>query len=155
MSGLGCLNGWTLLVAELTRTLAANGLLPAPLAAVNRYGAPFIALLLTAALATVVTLMNYSKSLVDGFTFLSIVVTAANLPLYFCCGLALVVLWRRGSGTLSRTALWLGVIGAVYSVFTIVGVGKEAFGWALVLAAAGLPFYGLRLLRNRAAAAAR
>jgi len=65
------------------------------------------------------------------------------------------VLWRRRSGTLTRTALWLGVIGAVYSVFTIVGVGKEAFGWALVLAAAGLPFYGLRLLRNRAAAAAR
>ena len=52
---------------------------PAPLASVNRYGAPFIALLLTAALATVVTLMNYSKSLVDGFTFLSIVVTAANV----------------------------------------------------------------------------
>ena len=154
VSGLGCLNGWTLLVAELTRTLAANGLLPAPLASVNRYGAPFIALLLTAALATVVTLMNYSKSLVDGFTFLSIVVTAANLPLYFCCGLALVVLWRRGSGTLNRTALWLGVIGAVYSVFTIVGVGKEAFGWALALAAAGLPFYGLRLLRSRAAATA-
>ena len=66
---------------------------------VNRYGAPVIALLLTGALATVVMLMNYSKSLVDGFTFLSIVVTAANLPLYFCCGLALVVLWRRGSGT--------------------------------------------------------
>ena len=64
------------------------------------------------------------------------------------------MLWRRAAGSLGRTALWLGAIGAAYSVFTIVGVGKEAFGWALVLAAAGLPFYGLRLLRNRAAPAA-
>jgi APA family basic amino acid/polyamine antiporter len=153
MSGLGCLNGWTLLVAELTRTLATNGLLPAPLARVNRQGAPVVALVLTAVLATVVTLMNYSKSLVDGFTFLSTLVTAANLPLYICCGLALVVLWRRGGGGVARTALWLGIIGTTYSVFATIGVGfaygTEAVGWALVLAVAGLPFYWLRYLRKR------
>jgi APA family basic amino acid/polyamine antiporter len=156
MSGLGALNGWTLLVAELTRTLANNGLLPAPLAKVNAQGAPVVALVLTAAFATVVTLMNYSKSLVDGFTFLSTLVTAANLPLYICCGLALVVLWRRGTGNLGRAALWLGIVGAAYSVFATVGVGvaygTEVVGWALVLAAAGLPFYGLRFLRRSRAA---
>jgi basic amino acid/polyamine antiporter, APA family len=157
MSGLGALNGWTLLVAELTRTLAKNGLLPAPLANVNARGAPVVALVLTAAFATIVTLMNYSKSLVDGFTFLSTLVTAANLPLYICCGLALVVLWRRGTGHLGRAALWLGIVGAAYSVFATVGVGfaygTEVVGWALVLAAAGLPFYALRFLRLRSRAA--
>ena len=30
VSGLGALNGWTLLVGELTRTMAANGVMPAP-----------------------------------------------------------------------------------------------------------------------------
>jgi APA family basic amino acid/polyamine antiporter len=137
VSGLGALNGWTLLVAELTRTLAANKLLPAPLASNNRYGAPALALVVTAAFATIVTLMNYSKSLVDGFTFLSIIVTAANLPLYLCCALALVVLWRRDASTLPRSALGLGVAGAVYSVFAFIGIGREPFLWAIVLAAAG------------------
>jgi APA family basic amino acid/polyamine antiporter len=153
MSGLGALNGWTLLVAELTRTLASNNLLPAPLAKVNRHGAPVIALVVTAVLATVVTLMNYSKSLVDGFTFLSTLVTAANLPLYICCGLALVVLWQRSRGNLGSSALWLGIIGAAYSVFATAGVGfaygTEVVGWAVVLAIAGLPFYWLRYLRKR------
>jgi APA family basic amino acid/polyamine antiporter len=152
-SGLGALNGWTLLVAELTRTLASNNLLPAPLAKVNRHAAPVIALAVTAVLATVVTLMNYSKSLVDGFTFLSTLVTAANLPLYICCGLALVVLWQRSRGNLGSRALWLGIIGTAYSVFATAGVGfaygTEVVGWAVVLAIAGLPFYWLRHLRKR------
>ena len=96
ISGLGCLNGWTLLVGEITRTLGARGLLPAALGRNNRRGAPAAALILTGLLATGVTLMNYSRSLVEGFTFLSVVVTAANLPLYLFCAGALLVLWRRG-----------------------------------------------------------
>ena len=46
--------------------------------------------------------MNYSKSLVEGFTFLTLVVTAANLPLYLFCAIALVVLARRGRAQAAR-----------------------------------------------------
>ena len=60
ISGLGCLNGWTLLSSELTRTLAANRLLPPVLGDSNRFGAPWASLLLAGALATFVGLMNYS-----------------------------------------------------------------------------------------------
>ncbi len=148
ISGLGALNGWTLLVGELTRTLGAHGLLPAIVSRDNSRGAPGAALVLTAALATAVALMNYSKSLVDGFTFLSIVVTAANLPLYLCCAGALLVLWRRAPGLLPRGAWILGLAGAAYSVFAFVGVGTEAFLWALVLALAGIPLYAWRCLRR-------
>lgn len=37
----------------------------------------------------------------------------------------------------------VAALGAVYTVFGFVGVGSEAFLWALVLAAAGIPVYGL------------
>ena len=40
--------------------------------------------------------MNYTESMAKGFAFLSVVVTAANLPLYLFCALAILVLWRRG-----------------------------------------------------------
>jgi APA family basic amino acid/polyamine antiporter len=52
ISGLGCLNGWTLLSGELTRTLASHRLLPAILGENNRFGAPWASLLLTGVLAT-------------------------------------------------------------------------------------------------------
>jgi APA family basic amino acid/polyamine antiporter len=45
--------------------------------------------------------------------------------------------------------LWLGLGGAGYSIFVFVGIGGEAFLWALVLAAAGLPFYLWKRLRRR------
>jgi len=141
VSGLGCLNGWTLFVGELTRSFGAHGVLPAFLGRNNRRGAPAAGLTFTGLLATVVALMNYSESLVKGFTFLSVVTTAASVPLYFCCALALVALWRRDRGRLPAWAWLSGLAGAAYSVFALAGVGIEAFLWALALVSAGLPLY--------------
>jgi len=141
ISGLGCLNGWTLVIAELTRTLALRRLLPSVFARSNRYDAPAPALLLIGVLSTGVALMNYSKTLVEGFTFLSIICTAANLPVYLCCALALVWLWRRDAGSVPRHAWLFGVGGTAFSVFAFIGVGTEPFLWALALCFTGLPVY--------------
>jgi APA family basic amino acid/polyamine antiporter len=148
VSGLGCLNGWTLLVGELTASMAAHGVLPAPLRARNRRGAPALALIVTGILASAMVAMNYSRSLVQGFTFLTLVVTAANLPLYLLSALALALLWRRGAPAPRGDLLVLGLLGTAYSAFAFVGVGREPFLWSLALAAAGAPLYWL--MRRRA-----
>ena len=44
ISGLGCLNGWTMLVGDMTRSFAARGFLPGAIARCNRFGAPAVAL---------------------------------------------------------------------------------------------------------------
>jgi APA family basic amino acid/polyamine antiporter len=150
VSGLGALNGWTMLTGELTRTMAQHGVLPGRLAVLNRRGAPATSLVLIGALASAMVLMNYSKSLVQGFTFLTLVVTAANLPLYLFCALALATLWRRPGRAPSRDMLVLGVLGTAYSVFAFIGLGSEPFVWSLALGAAGIPLYAL--MRSRKAA---
>ncbi|WP_445147073.1 amino acid permease [Dyella sp. Tek66A03] len=153
VSGLGALNGWTLLVGELTRTMAINGVLPAMFARNNRQGAPAIALIVTGVLASIMIWMSYSSSLVAAFTFLTRVVTAANLPLYLCCSLALVVLWRRGAAPeIGRRALLVAITGALYVVFAFIGSGEEPFLLALALMAAGLPLYAYMRLRRHAVA---
>lgn len=154
ISGLGCLNGWTLVVGELTRTLASRRLLPPVFANSNRHGAPASALLLVGVLATGVALMNYSKTLVDGFTFLSIIVTAANLPIYLCCSIGLLWLWRRDPASVPRHAWFFGAGGLAFSVFAFIGVGTEPFLWALALAAAGVPVYFWMRWRHPAPATA-
>jgi APA family basic amino acid/polyamine antiporter len=95
-------------------------------------------------------LMNYSKSLVEGFTFLTLVVTAANLPLYLLCAFALAVLWRRGARPANRDLLVLGLLGTAYSIFAFVGLGREPTLWSLALAGAGLPLYLLMRARRKA-----
>jgi APA family basic amino acid/polyamine antiporter len=116
-------------------------------------GAPALALVLTALLASAMVLMNYSKSLVQGFAFLSLIVSAANLPLYLLSSIALAALALRRERPIPRDLVVLGLFGAGYSVFAFVGMGREPFLWALALAAAGLPiFFGLRLTRAKAPA---
>ena len=155
VSGLGALNGWTLLAGELTRTMAERGVLPAALARNNRHGAPTVALLVTGALAAAMIAMSYSKSLVSAFTFITRVVTAANLPLYLCCSLALLVLWRRRStGCATRHALLVAGASLLFVVLAFVGIGREPFLYALGLIAVGLPLYALMRLRRRADSAA-
>jgi APA family basic amino acid/polyamine antiporter len=155
ISGLGALNGWTLLVGELTRTMASRRVLPALLARNNRHGAPLTALLVTGALASVMIWMSHSQSLVAAFTFLTLVVTAANLPAYLGCALALVVLWRRRMPSCAGRAVLLAAsAGVVFVVFIFVGTGREPFLYALGLCAAGLPLYALMRLRRKALPAA-
>ncbi|AND69012.1 amino acid permease [Dyella thiooxydans] len=147
VSGLGALNGWTLLVGELTRTMANNGVLPSVFSRDNRRGAPAVALVVTGVLGSVMVWMSYSKSLVAAFTFITRVVTAANLPLYLCCSLALIVLWRRGA--VRSAALVPAVLGVLFVVFAFIGIGHEPLVLGLGLIAVGLPLYAVMRLRRK------
>jgi APA family basic amino acid/polyamine antiporter len=152
ISGLGCLNGWALLAGELTRTLASHRLLPPILGESNRFGVPWASLLLAGGLATFLGLMNFSATLVGAFTKLSLIVSAANLPLYVCCAFALFTLLRRDPAGLSPALWFAGAGGVAFAAFAFKGVGWEPFIWALTLALAGLPIY--LWMRRRAGAAA-
>ncbi|HEY7754011.1 MAG TPA: amino acid permease [Steroidobacteraceae bacterium] len=141
ISGLGCLNGWTLVVAELGRTLAIKEFVPEAMGRLNRFGAPWVGLIIIGALGTFIGLMNYSESTVAGFTKLAVIVTAANLPLYACCAIATFLLWKRAPG-LAPPALWFAAVGGLaFTAFAFFGVGLEPFVWAFVLSLAGLPIY--------------
>jgi APA family basic amino acid/polyamine antiporter len=75
------------------------------------------------------------------------VVTAANLPLYLCCSLALIVLWRRGM--VRGALLGSAVLGVLFVVFAFIGIGHEPLVLGLGLIAAGLPLYAFMRLRRR------
>src|SRR5262249_40434693 len=103
ISGLGALNGWTLIVGEVTQTIARHGHFPRALAKENAHGAPFRAFVVTGIIASLMLLSNYTSSIAQLYAFLSVVVTASNLPLYFGCCVAAIVLLRRGAIPRQRT----------------------------------------------------
>ena len=142
ISGIGALNGWTLVAGELTASFARHKTFPALMMRPNRHGAPGHALILMGILASAMILMNYNRSLAEGFTFLSVMVTAANLPLYLIGGMALFILWRRGT-VIKHIArlLFAGAMTCIYSLWIFYGVGQEAMLWAVALGAVCLPVY--------------
>jgi APA family basic amino acid/polyamine antiporter len=102
---------------------------------------------------TALVLMNYGKSMVEIFTFMILLSTTATLAMYLLCALAVLVLLRNGklvaSPGRSASLAIAGVIGALYALWTLVGAGREAVLWGLVLLALAVPvFYLMRWLKS-------
>ncbi len=152
-SGLGALNGWTMLAGEVTASMAAHGIFPARLKAPNRHGAPGWSLILMGVLASAMIGMNYSRSLAEGFTFLTLVVTAASMPLYLVGGAAVFKLHRRGVLARGPALSASAVMTCVFSLLAFYGMGREAFWWGMALGAVSLPMYWLVRWRQKAQAA--
>jgi len=155
ISGLGALNGWTLVVGEVTENFAKHGSFPRGLAKVNSRQAPTRALLLTAAVASIMLLTNYNQTMVGVFTFLSLVVTAANLPLYIACAVGVLVLWRRGelqrAGVNNKSLLVYAVLATTFCLWACAGMGLKPALWALALIGVGVIVYAWAYFTRRRA----
>jgi basic amino acid/polyamine antiporter, APA family len=151
ISGFGALNGWILLQGELPNVMAKNGVLPRIFAHDSPRGTPTFALFFSSGLVTVLILMNYQKSMVSVFTFMILLSTTACLVLYLLCSLALLRLTWTGQMQVRRARTVplavIGVIATLYSLWAIVGAGREAVMWGGVLLLLGAPLYFL--MRNK------
>ena len=176
ISGFGALNGWILLQGELPYHMARQNVFPQVFARESRRHVPVASQLISSGLLTVLILMNSSKSLVEVFSFIALLATAATLTLYLLGALSVLKLLRTGelpaAGARIRWLAVAGVAGALYSLWAIFGAGlstdAKACGgqlicWApmlsnpavlnFVLLALGVPVF-LVMRRGKAAAAA-
>jgi basic amino acid/polyamine antiporter, APA family len=145
ISGFGALNGWILLQGELPRAMAMRGEFPRIFARESARRTPGFALCFGSALASVLILANYQKSMASIFTFMILLSTTACLVMYALCSAALLRLqWigqlgaaRRGSGALAI----VGIMATAYSLWAIIGAGAVAVGWGAALLCLGVPLY--------------
>ena len=147
VGALGCLNGWTLIVGELTVSFAKHGGFPRVLGKVNAQGAPLWGLVFPGALASLMLTMNYNDSMAGAFTLLSVVVTATNLPIYIGAALAVLVLWRRGQIPKpgARELRWIvaAMLAAIYCVWASFGIGRKPLVQALCVCGPGIVVYAV------------
>ncbi|MFT3727062.1 MAG: amino acid permease [Terricaulis sp.] len=142
----GTLNGVIFASGQMPMAVAEDGKAPSWLARLNKGGAPYLALLLSSALGAAMLVLNYSRGLVDAYTFLLKMATATSLIYYFFCGLAeFRHSWRAAKG-------WAAValFSCAFSAFAIIGSGVGTTGtdwtvplWGGALTLAGVPFYFL------------
>ncbi len=144
VSCFGALNGWILLQGQLPMAAAMDGLLPPAVGRRSARGAPVRALLMSSLLVTVIVATNYAKGLVGAFTFVILLATLSTLVPYVFSSLALIrVLTRdrlRAGKDLAR-GVAVGTLAFVYSVLAILGSGRDAVFWGLLLLVAGVPIY--------------
>ena len=145
ISAFGALNGWILLQGELPRAMANRGEFPRIFARESVHNTPGFGLCFGSALATLLILANYQKSMVSVFTFMILLSTTACLVLYALCSLALLRLqWTQQLGAARGRSVALGIVGILataYSLWAIIGAGAEAVLWGAALLLLGVPLY--------------
>lgn len=141
ISCFGALNGWILIVGQLPIALANDGLWPRRFAQLSRSGTPAFGMVVAGVLTTALIWMNYTKGLVELFTFIILLATLAVLIPYVFCSLAgLLIKDRLGAKGTTRDVV-LAVLAFVFSFFAIVGAGANVVFWGFLLLLAGLPVY--------------
>jgi APA family basic amino acid/polyamine antiporter len=143
ISCFGALNGWVMLSGQLPRAAALDRQLPMQFATLNARGTPAFAIVLSSVLAMILVMMNYTRGLVQAFTFIILLATLATLlPYVFCSMTAALLAMRNGSAT-RRTGLqlFLALVGFAYSLWAIGGAGQDVVYWGFLLMIVGLPVY--------------
>jgi APA family basic amino acid/polyamine antiporter len=145
----GTLNGLIFSCGQMPMAVALDKLAPSWLAATTKGGTPHLALLLSAALASLLLIANYSRGFIGAFTFLLMMATALGLIYYVVVSLA--ELRHSWNSALGWSAI--AIIGIVYSLFAAFGSGLEVLMWGVVLMLAGVPLFFIFRARGGALAA--
>jgi APA family basic amino acid/polyamine antiporter len=142
ISCFGALNGWVLLTGQLSLAVARDGLFPGVFARVSSRGTPVAGLAIAGVLTTGLVLLNYTRGLVDLFTFFILLSTLNSLIPYTFSSLAVFMLPDAPpSARLSAGAATAGALAFLYSMWAIAGAGQDTIYWGFLLLIAGLPVY--------------
>ena len=146
VSGIGALNGWTLVTAEVSRAPADDGLFPKAFAWTDRNGTAWFGVVITAVLPSLILLWRYtSSSGLTVFTYLvDLTVVTVAVPYLFsaCAQLTFLVSRRRRvqGWLLARDLLVCGV-SVLFSLWVTFAGGYQAVYQALVVVLIGIILY--------------
>lgn len=153
VSGIGALNGWTLVTAEVSRAAAADGLFPAAFARTTRTDTPWFGIVVAALLPSLLMLWRYTTSSgLTVFTYLvALTVVTVAIPYFVsaCAQLAYLVSGRRQvHGWLLARDLSITGASVLFSLWVTFAAGYQAVYQALVLVLAGLVVYAFLKARR-------
>jgi APA family basic amino acid/polyamine antiporter len=154
IAGIGTLNGWILMAGRIPLGAARDGLFFRPLAAVHpRRGTPHVALITGTAIASVLLLLFFTRTLLGVFNAIVLLSVLTTLLPHLYAAAAELLLARRDRARYTaaerRRATLVAPIAFVFVLYTIYGVGAEVVRWGTVVVLAGIPLYALLVTRGR------
>ncbi len=148
ISGIGALNGWTMVTAEMPYAAAKDGLFLPAFAKLNAKQVPWFGVVVSAIVAS--ALMGWSYSGDTGlkvFTYLVYlsVVTVA-IPYFFsaCAQFAYLVSRRRKvQGAALLRDMTIAVVGGLFAMWVTFAAGYQSVYQTVLLLLIGLPLYAV------------
>ncbi|MDP3971357.1 MAG: amino acid permease [Candidatus Nanopelagicales bacterium] len=163
ISGIGALNGWTMICAEMPQAAANEDLFPKFFAKVSKRGVPYWGIIFSTALASAFTLFAYLTTASDelsaagstgvlGILVLLTGVTAA-VPYFFSALAQIFYLMTKGRVVQPKTFakdMVIGVAAMLFSFWFVFGSGEQAtfYAYLIILIGYGV-LTGLYIRRKR------
>ena len=155
-SGIGALNGWTLVTTEVSRAAAHDGLFPRAFAWADRHDTAWFGILMAAVLPSLLMLWSYTTQ--TGLTVFEdlvalTVVTVAIPYLFSACAQLSHLMSRRAAVQGWQLVRDLSVAGAgvLFSLWVTFAAGYQSVYQALVLVLAGVVLYAFVKARREPA----
>jgi APA family basic amino acid/polyamine antiporter len=153
VSGIGALNGWTLVTTEVSRAAASDGLFPRAFAWTDRNDTAWFGVVIAAALPSLLMLWRYTSS--SGLTVftelvdLSVVTVAIPYLFSACAQLSYLVSGRRRvQGWLLTRDLTIAGAGTLFSLWVTFAAGYSAVYQAMIVLLAGVILYAFLKARR-------
>jgi APA family basic amino acid/polyamine antiporter len=156
VSGIGALNGWTLVTTEVSRAPAIHGLFPRAFAWTDRKGTAWFGIVMAALLPSLLMLWRYTASSgLTVFTYLvDLTVVTVAIPYLFsaCAQLAyLASRRRRVQGWLLARDLSVTGAAVLFSLWVTFAAGYAAVYQAMVVVLGGIIIYAVMKARRERA----
>ena len=149
ISTFGALNGWLLIQGQMPMAAARDQLFPSIFKRENKHGTPAMGIIIGSILISILTLMNFSKSLAGTYKFAILLSTLTCLVAYLFAIVSFVLAEGR-SGEIRWIRMVVAAIAFAFSMWAVIGSGAEVVYWGFIMLMAGLPFYAwIVLQRNR------
>lgn len=138
---LGALNGWLLIQGKIPMAAASDKLFPEIFGKTNAYQAPYLGIVLSSVLVSVLMLLNYSKTLVQAFSFMMKLSTLSVITPYLF-STAVLALWAMNKKINQKNKIvTLSALAFLFSIWMVIGSGHEIVFWGFLLLMFGLPVY--------------
>ncbi|NRQ37653.1 amino acid permease [Nonomuraea sp. NN258] len=143
VSGIGALNGWTLLVAEMPMAAARDGMFPKGFGRVSRRGAPVTGILAGTILTSLMLLIGYASE--NAFNTIVLLASFTTvIPYFFSAAAQIFWLTTRtrevDRGRLGRD-LVVAVLALLFAFWMAYGSGAEAVLGGTLMLLVGVPVY--------------
>jgi len=151
---LGTTIGWILSTARVSYAAGIDGVFPKFFGKIHpKYQTPVNSLVIGSVLVNILLIMNFQKSMVSAFTFITLLATLSFLPVYLLSIGAEIMLMFKDEAEfnlmifLKKSALAL--LAFAYTIWAIYGSGAETVMWGFILMLLGIPFYVYNYHKNK------
>jgi APA family basic amino acid/polyamine antiporter len=149
----GALNGWILLQGQLPMAAARDKLFPSTFKRESKNGTPVIGLIIASVLASILVSTNYSKGLVQMFSFIIKLSTLSCLLPYLFSSLSEIAIYLKGKKSFNRNKLiaatCISIPAFLYSLWAITGLEYDINIWGAILLTAGIPVYAFMKIKEK------